>query len=106
MTSKPILLGDDEMTSFFDIATSADYRKALSGYGLDMVALDTVCGTDELIAFTRNGRQMGVGKIHHLEWDSQFFGVKSARIESLYFVENDSEPYDTRVFNRQYSSQN
>ena len=81
---------------FMAAATSADYRRALSEFGLDMAALDALSQTDDVGAFDEIGRQKGAGKMHHLDWDSQFFGVGSARIEGLYFADDDPDPYQTR----------
>ena len=85
------------LTEFFDVATSTDYRKALSCYGLDLPVVDAFSILDGLTIYEKNDDPKGVGKIQRLDWDSKILGVDSARIGSLYFLKDDTEPYQTRL---------
>ncbi len=97
MKSWSTLFAEEVSEDFFNSASSADYRNALAEFGLDMVALDTIAEDTNLTFCSDETRPNGIGKLTHLEWDSNFFSCKSARIESLYFRDNDPNAYQTRL---------
>ena len=97
MKTETKTITDEVYRRFISSAQSSDYRRVLEGYGLDMLAFNTLSGRDNLVFHSEHGHLRGLGQIHHLNWDSEFFGVDTARIENLLFSQDSKAPFEIRA---------
>lgn len=82
-------------SDFFGHAEPVDYRHFLRREGYDF-GLSESRVDDERIWITEADAHVAAGRLHALDWDSEFFGVPTGRLEGMFFRPDDPAPIETR----------
>ena len=90
-------VSDKVLTSFLSSAEAGDYRRGLFPGILDVASLERPMNSPNLQVLYSDGALQAIGKMTALEWDSDFFGTPSGRIESFYFQDSSISPYADRL---------
>ena len=83
--------------SFLTSSEAGDYRRGIFPGVLNLASFESKDNTLDFELLCSDNKILAVGKIKHLQWDSNFFKTPAGRIESLFFQSNSTSPYTDRL---------